>query len=294
MTLSAKALCVLGGAGEGLKDELGITGTSEDVRLERLIESASAAIARFCGIPSFHHESARVEDHPGFGTPILHVDKRPLLSITSIVYDPQDAASTVLASEYLIDNAAQGRIYRAGGWRWTAATGISIAEHRLPGTEESLYRVTFAGGYRTRNQVKATLDGALTGAAVVAVVVNETIPTDTPDTGTIRILLDAGTYREIDYTSWTAKTFTIASTSFVSPNDAADGNTVEITENLTLPSDLEDAATMLAALRYKWSPRDPTIASERLLSWSAKYRETGGMPPDVEGLLSPHVRPVWA
>lgn len=297
MTLTAKALCTLA----DLKTELGISVSTEDARLERLIEAVSSEIAGHCGVPSFHYESARVDDLKGYGLPAIHTTKRPLLSIGSIVYDPQDSATTVTASEYQIDNAKQGRIYRVGGWSWTVAYGQYMISFPLPGTEESMYRVTYAGGYRTRNQVAATLNGALTGAAEIAIVINETIPTDTPDTGTIRILLDSGTWRAIDYTSWDTKTFTIAATSFSDPNDAASGNAVEVTVNLTLPADLEDAAIMLTSMRRRWSPHPLGVVSQRLDKWAvwhggggSKFGATSGMPPEVATKLSPYERPVFA
>ena len=70
-----------------------------------------------------------------------------------------------------------------------------------------------------------TLNGALTGAAVTSVVVNGSIPTDTPATGTIRILRADGFYTRHAYTSWTSSTFTIGSTDFSSNNAANSANT---------------------------------------------------------------------
>lgn len=70
-----------------------------------------------------------------------------------------------------------------------------------------------------------TLNGALTGAAVTAVVVNGSIPSDTPATGTIRILRASGIYSRHAYTSWSSSTFTIGSTDFSSDNAANGANT---------------------------------------------------------------------
>jgi hypothetical protein len=67
---------------------------------------------------------------------------------------------------------------------------------------------------------RLTLNGALTGAAVVAVVVNQVIPTWTPTTGFIRITLNSGLRRLVSYTSWTGSTFTIPSTDFSTDNAA--------------------------------------------------------------------------
>jgi hypothetical protein len=69
-----------------------------------------------------------------------------------------------------------------------------------------------------------TLNGALTGAAVTSVVVNEAIPTDTPSTGTIRIQRANGAYSRHPYSAVNSgtKTFTITSHDF-STNNAANG-----------------------------------------------------------------------
>jgi len=71
------------------------------------------------------------------------------------------------------------------------------------------------------------LNGALSGAAVTSVVVNGTIPTDTPNTGTIRIERADGQYTRHAYTAWATSTFTISSTDF-SGNNAANAANVFI------------------------------------------------------------------
>ena len=75
-----------------------------------------------------------------------------------------------------------------------------------------------------------SLNGALTGATVTSVVVNGTIPADTPNTSnagtkTIRIERADGQYTLHTYTSWSVSTFTIGSTDF-STNNAANGANV--------------------------------------------------------------------
>lgn len=77
------------------------------------------------------------------------------------------------------------------------------------------------------NRRQLSLNGALTGGTVTAVVVNGTIPTDTPSTGTIRIRRANGVYTKHAYTSWATSTFTIGSTDF-SANNAANGANVYI------------------------------------------------------------------
>jgi hypothetical protein len=67
-----------------------------------------------------------------------------------------------------------------------------------------------------------TLNGALTGATVTSVVVNGSIPNDTPATGTIRIARANGAYTRHPYSAWSGSTFTITSHDF-SSNNAANG-----------------------------------------------------------------------
>jgi hypothetical protein len=69
-----------------------------------------------------------------------------------------------------------------------------------------------------------TLNTALTGATETAVVVNTTIPSDTPATGTIRILTDGGIYVRVAYSSYTGSTFTITSTDFSTDNASVSNN----------------------------------------------------------------------
>ncbi len=87
-----------------------------------------------------------------------------------------------------------------------------------------------------------TLNGALTGGAVTAVVMTTAIPTDTPSAGTIRIENDEGRYVRIPYTSYTGSTYTIPSYDFsgAGVNDScADGNNVFISY-----IDIQTATTM--------------------------------------------------
>ena len=72
-----------------------------------------------------------------------------------------------------------------------------------------------------------TLNGALSGGAVTAVVVNEAIPANTPASGTIRILRADGRYTRHPYSAVNTgtKTFTITSHDFSTNNAADDANT---------------------------------------------------------------------
>jgi hypothetical protein len=97
-----------------------------------------------------------------------------------------------------------------------------------------------------------TLNGALSGAAVTAVVVTQVIPADTPSSGTIRILRANGQYTRHAYSAVNTgtKTFTIASTDF-STNGAANGANTFI----SYIDGISSGATMSYNCVYSGTPR---------------------------------------
>ena len=60
-----------------------------------------------------------------------------------------------------------------------------------------------------------------TGPTVTAFVMSAAIPTDTPSSGTLRILLDNGIHLKVAYSAYTGSTFTITSTDFSTDNSDA-------------------------------------------------------------------------
>jgi hypothetical protein len=90
-----------------------------------------------------------------------------------------------------------------------------------------------------------TLTTTLNGAGVTSVVVNA-IPADAPQTGVLRITLDDGRIRRVPYTAHNgSNTFTIASTSFVDPDDATSGNGVMLAFIDKAAGDVAEAFTVV-------------------------------------------------
>ena len=91
---------------------------------------------------------------------------------------------------------------------------------------------TDSNGDPAIQQDQLSIATALTIDNVTSVVVSETIPSDTPSTGTIRVVDNNGFDRRLEYSSYTGSTFTISSTDgqedFASVN-ASIGNDVYIT-----------------------------------------------------------------
>jgi hypothetical protein len=130
-----------------------------------------------------------------------------------------------------------------------------------------------------------TLNGALSGAAVTSVVVNEAIPADTPATGTLRILRANGQYTKHPYSAYNAgtKTFTITSHNF-STNNAANGANAYlgyidgIASGPTMSFSGVYAADRTLAVRVRFGGTGPNYSDsiKTYQTFTAALTDTGG------------------
>lgn len=162
MALTDKiAFCTLA----DLKDELNITDSSQDARLERRILVASSMIASFLNRP-VRREVNRIEYLQGFGGANLLPDLTPIESVASIEMDSEVIPSTA----YTITRNKQF-IFSDTGWEWTAL-GLQTISRELvlvPGTEREAFKVTFTGGWYLPNdttQAGEALPVAITEACL--------------------------------------------------------------------------------------------------------------------------------
>lgn len=150
VTLPDSALTTLALA----REELGITDTSEDARLARLIRRASDVIGRLRrhGI----YRQTITEKLKGYGGDTLVLALRPLVSVDGLVID----GTTEDHTEVEILDANAGVIRLSTGWPWTARRSPGVAQDRMGGTEEAVIAVTYTGGWATPQQVEddATID----------------------------------------------------------------------------------------------------------------------------------------
>ena len=132
-----------------------------------------------------------------------------------------------------------------------------------------------SGGALVANQF--TLNGALTGAAVTAVVVTGSIPADTPAAGTIRIRRANGAYSRHAYSAWAASTFTIASTDF-SSNNAANGADVYVSyiDALAASTTLSFQATYVSDRELFVRRRDGGTTPTKTFETAATLGVAGG------------------
>jgi hypothetical protein len=153
MAVAAYALTTLAQA----KTELGVTVATHDAVIERLIDTVSSAAAEFCE-RTLHYQAGIAERVPGYGGQLLYVSRTPIVTITSIELLPSSMSNagtgtTYAATSYTIRNANAGIIFRLDGWQWTANYAERLTSAPLrPGTEDTRFLVTYAGGYVTRPQ----------------------------------------------------------------------------------------------------------------------------------------------
>lgn len=124
-----------------VKSELGIpeSDTSQDALLTSLIDQASDAIVTFCGRP-FAKESYR-ETLPGYGTNRLILSRTPVVEITSVMADGE------VITDYLLEDAEAGILYRKRGWQWAPALNWGIIPHPVGGNENLNFTVEYIAGY---------------------------------------------------------------------------------------------------------------------------------------------------
>jgi hypothetical protein len=124
-----------------------------------------------------------------------------------------------------LDLTANDKVFDLNNTQRQAPNYVTFTVTGLVSGEDSIMVAPNNAG--SIDTAQLTLSGTLNGAAVTSVVVSASIPADTPATGTIRILRANGVFTKHSYTSWTASTFTIASTDF-SANNATTGTQVYI------------------------------------------------------------------
>ena len=138
MALAANALTTLA----TMRDELGITDDSQNDRLTRMINVASAAAESYTN-RTFQRGTRTQKIRPPNG-PRIFLDATPLASITSIT----DDGATVDSSEYEIEDASAGIVFRSSGWGGRDLTvPRSIVGDVMTGTGKSWLSITYIGGY---------------------------------------------------------------------------------------------------------------------------------------------------
>jgi hypothetical protein len=126
-----------------IKGELGIASsdTSQDTRLEDLIEEVSAAVVTYCG-RAFARESL-TEYQVGYGRTVQSMSLTPIVSLLAVRLD----GDAIDLADLTVADPGAGFIQVAGGFRNTGARvqGIEVSEVNQPGVQS--YAFDYIGGY---------------------------------------------------------------------------------------------------------------------------------------------------
>jgi len=138
MALIAGAMTTLA----DVKAMLGITDTTQDTRLENLINRTSAMIAHYCD-RVFTRSTYTAETYTGTNRQKLILRQWPVVSVSSIT----TGGTALAATEYEVktQDQAEGAVYKADGWNQntTYATGLTL-DTWASGRD---YAVTYIAGY---------------------------------------------------------------------------------------------------------------------------------------------------
>jgi hypothetical protein len=138
MALIAGAMTTLA----DVKAMLGITDTTQDARLELLLNRISAMIAHYCD-RVFTRTTYTSETYTGTNRQALVLRQWPVVSVSSVAVN----GTTMAATEYEVktQDQAMGAIYKAGGWYQNSnyATGLTLDTWAV-GRD---YAVTYVAGY---------------------------------------------------------------------------------------------------------------------------------------------------
>lgn len=137
---------------ERAKAELGITTTTDDDIISDMIVRASSAIERECR-RKFGVETV-TETLDGTGSRLLGLTRYPIVEVTEVTEDGTALEST----EYSVEDADAGALYRANGWGRSGGlrmwgTEAYSSGYILPGYQDQRYSVTYRAGYLLPNQV---------------------------------------------------------------------------------------------------------------------------------------------
>jgi len=237
-----------------VKTELGITGSSKDTKLNRLIRACGVAFAGELGRPLWRQVYS--EQLPGDGGVYLPLSRWPIESVSSVVI----GGVTVTASEYSIAAPERSTLYRSNGWAKT-----TLAKERgYPGSgdRELEYTVAYTGGWVTPGNLSDwtastayTVGEFVRSTDVSVLVLFECTTAGTSDSSEPTWDVDAGDTTVDNTVTWTAR--------------AA----------VELPEDIQEVALVQVADWFRGGLAIPSgIKSEQHGPHSLEYFESGASP----------------
>lgn len=146
-----------------VKTQLGIADSSADDELNRLIDAASESIAEYLGY--FPWQQTYTETARGDGTPMLALSQMPVQSVASVTIGGQ------LVTDYAIESASAGILWRDAGWPRSALFGRPIDHHPIAhGFSDFNVSATYVAGWLVPGQGSRDLPVSIEQAALETVI----------------------------------------------------------------------------------------------------------------------------
>lgn len=247
-----------------VKTELGITDSSQDTRLTRLIAHVSALMSGPEGIGRPFWRQSYVEDLAGRGGVFLPLSRWPVETVTQVDWD----GSTVTASEYSLVPEERRNLYRSDGWNLSESADMRRNHRKI------LYQATYIAGWWMPDQEPSAW------AATTAYSTGDFVK---PATGLPQFYFEAtagGTSDGSEPTWPTTEGGTVTDS----------GVTWTARGASLLPSDLQEAALKQTMLEHSQGTPMPAGFSEIAIQGERlKFSNQGG-----GALLSPAVRSICA
>jgi hypothetical protein len=284
-----------------MREELGLTTTAQDTRLNTLIEEVSADIVAYCQQPLIRQTVTERQVGLGRTVQVLSVTPVPHGGVT------QARLRGCSISGYQVSDPEAGFLLRTGGAWWINRWPDSRAYNQwierdpaiMPGMQ--LLEFDYSGGYILPGD-----DIVCSGIASAASATSTfTLDDDAENSTTFPILVSGesvvvggftnsannGKFTVLERTPYTLR---VAGTLV---DETPSGSSVVTFNSRNLPRDLERLCVTEVKGRYLSQYRDPTIKSESLGDWSASYGSAagdiqgyGGLLPGVANGLDKYVR----
>jgi len=262
-----------------LKRSLGITSSTEDVRLTELIEDVSSAVTEHCG-----REFARArvtEQLPSYAHTTLSLSRTPLLQVDEVRY-LDDAISP---SGYYISNPEAGFLYNPGSWASSQVydSWLHVERVSMPGRHD--YAVDYVGGYLMPDDELLMVQCSGIGSHLLAMVDSALDKFPILLSGellNIEGFTSAAYNRRYTVIERSASGITVLEEI---PNEQVDLLiSAKVRGNALMPADLERIAIHEIKDRYFSEQRDATVTSESIGDWSEQRSASPYLDKDGSGL----------
>jgi len=263
-----------------MREELGLTTSAQDTRLETLIEEASADIVAYCQQPLIRQTVTERQVGLGRTVQALFVTPVPRGGVTAARW------RGTLVSGYSVSNPDAGFLFRADRWDDTRQVNQWIERDPaiMPGNPD--YEFDYSGGYLLPGD-----NVTCSGNAVATAATSTFSFADTENTFPILCsgeqVIVAGFENDENNGRFTVleRTTTTLRVEGTLIDETASGSSIVTFNVRTLPRDLERLCVTEVKARYLSQRRDPTIKSESLGDWSASYGAAAGDSVATSGLL---------